>query len=169
MLPRRSLLPFARSLSSMAKPPSNWKRAAPSPPSGTVTFAAQETLPRLPVPNLADTLARLRRSLQPLAHTQDELRAVERKIAEFEHGIGPTLQARLQQRQKEKEHWLEEWWDNWSYMGYRDSVVVNVSYFYGLDDHPPSYPRGPVHRAAALTRPASLRPTPWRGRRSAPP
>lgn len=29
---------------------------------------------------------------------------------------------------------------------------MNVSYFYGFDDHPQRYPRGPEHRAAALTR-----------------
>ncbi|KAL5512913.1 hypothetical protein ACEPAH_3311 [Sanghuangporus vaninii] len=136
----------------MSKPPANWKRTAPAPPSGTVTFAAQSSLPRLPVPALKDTLTRLRRSLVPLAHTKDELRNTEQKIAQFENGLAPVLQTRLEKRQKETQHWLEEWWDLYSYMGYRDSVVVNVSYFYGFDDHPTGYPRGLVHRAAALTR-----------------
>ncbi|EJD07249.1 carnitine acetyl transferase [Fomitiporia mediterranea MF3/22] len=136
----------------MSKPPAHWKRSAPGPPSGSLTVAGQHALPKLPVPTLADTLARLRRSLQPFAHSQDELHAAEKNITEFENGIAPVLQERLEKRQQETEHWLEEWWDTGAYMGYRDSVVVNVSYFYGFDDHPPMYPRGSVHRAAALTR-----------------
>lgn len=136
----------------MSTQPPNWKTAAPSPPSGSLTVAAQEKLPKLPVPELGDTLRRLRRSLKPLALSESELEAVESKISDFEKGLAPKLHARLVQRQRETRHWLEEWWDNGAYMGYRDSVVVNVSYYYGFDAHPAQYPRGPAHRAAALTR-----------------
>ncbi|THH05513.1 hypothetical protein EW145_g4738 [Phellinidium pouzarii] len=137
----------------MSTPPANWKRLAPRPSViDGAAVSAQDSLPRLPVPALTDTLTRLRSSLQPLAHGIDELRATEQKILDFERGLAGELQARLLERQKETQHWLEEWWDNGAYMGYRDSVVVNVSYFYGFDAHPVQYPRGPVHRAAALTR-----------------
>ncbi|KAH8116536.1 carnitine acetyl transferase [Phellopilus nigrolimitatus] len=136
----------------MSTPPAHWKRLAPHPPAGSTTVASQNALPHLPVPALQDTLTRLRGSLRPLAHSEDELRAAEKKIADFEGGLARELHARLVKRQEETEHWLEEWWDSGAYMGYRDSVVVNVSYFYGFDAHPPQYPRGPVHRAAALTR-----------------
>ena len=27
------------------------------------------------------------------------------------------------------QHWLEEWWDRGAYLAYRDSVIVNVSYY----------------------------------------
>ncbi|KAI5117139.1 hypothetical protein M0805_008258 [Coniferiporia weirii] len=136
----------------MSTPPANWKRLAPNPPAGSATIAAQDALARLPVPVLTDTLARLRRSLKPLAHNTDEFHVTQQKITDFESGLSGELHARLVARQKETEHWLEEWWDSGAYMGYRDSVVVNVSYFYGFDAHPSQYPRGPVHRAAALTR-----------------
>lgn len=107
---------------SNAIPPPNWKRSAPSPPSSSLTVAAQSGLQRLPVPDLSATLAKLKESLRPLADSEEELREAERKIDEFANGLGPAFQERLVQRQKEGEHWLEEWWDNGAYMGYRDSV-----------------------------------------------
>ncbi|KAJ7087725.1 acyltransferase ChoActase/COT/CPT [Mycena crocata] len=131
--------------------PADWKLAAPEPLPGTTTFGAQATLPLLPVPELEKTLTRLRESLKPLAWTEDEIAAVDAKIAEFGTGKGPELQQRLLERSKQTKHWLEEWWDNAGYLGYRDSVVVNVSYFYGFDAHPPNLRRqGPVARATAL-------------------
>ena len=136
----------------MSAPPAQWKRLAPHPPKESVTTTGQDKLPRLPVPELSDTFTRLRRSLKPLAHSEDEMKVTEMKIAEFEGGLAKELHQRLVKRQQETEHWLEEWWDAGAYMGYRDSVVVNVSYFYGFDAHPPQYPRGSAHRAAALTR-----------------
>lgn len=105
-----------------ALPPPNWKAGAPGPPIGSPIARAQASLPRLPVPALEDTFARLRCSLSPLAHSKDELKEVERKIRAFEAGSAATLQARLLDRQKTTEHWLEEWWDSGAYMGYRDSV-----------------------------------------------
>lgn len=106
-------------------PPSNWKSLAPPPlldSVTSVTAAAQNRLPRLPVPELHETLAKLKASLKPLARSDEELKEAERKIDEFSQGVGKVLQDRLLQRQNEKEHWLEEWWDNGAYMGYRDSV-----------------------------------------------
>lgn len=152
MFTRRCVPRFSRCLSTMSTPPAHWKRLAPHPPAGSVTAAAQDKLPHLPVPELGETFTRLRRSLKPLALNEDELKAAEVKIAEFEGGLAKDLHQRLVKRQQETEHWLEEWWDAGAYMGYRDSVVVNVSYFYGFDAHPAQYPRGSVHRAAALTR-----------------
>ncbi|KAK7025038.1 carnitine acetyl transferase [Favolaschia claudopus] len=137
--------------------PANWKSAAPEPLPGTTTFAAQASLPLLPVPELQATLARLKESLRPLAWSQEELNTVEAKIAEFAEKKGPELHQRLLDRSKTHKHWLEEWWDNIGYLGYRDSVVVNVSYYYGFDDHPHKA-EGPlsVARAAYLARATML-------------
>lgn len=122
MFPRRSLSRLARRMSSMSTPPAHWKRVAPHPPKGSITFAAQDTLAKLPVPELADTFARLRRSLRPLARSEEEIETTEKKIRNFEADFAKVLHGRLLQRQQETEHWLEEWWDNGAYMGYRDSV-----------------------------------------------
>jgi carnitine O-acetyltransferase len=106
----------------MASPPENWKYRALGPPAETVTVAAQGQLPRLPVPELKDTFARLRRSLKPLAKSDEELAETEKKVKKFEDGLATVLQERLLKRQKETLHWLEEWWDAGAYNGYRDSV-----------------------------------------------
>jgi carnitine O-acetyltransferase len=102
--------------------PVDWKSAAPSSPAGTTTFAAQSTLPSLPVLPLAQTLERLKRTLVPIAHSQAELADAERKIDAFERGIGPELQHRLEAHAQGKPHWLEQWWDDGAYLSYRDSV-----------------------------------------------
>jgi hypothetical protein len=102
--------------------PTDWKSAAPSPPAGSTTFAAQSTLPKLPVLPLAPTLERLKVTLSPIAHSQAELADAQRKIDEFATGIGPELQRRLEEHAQYKPHWLENWWDDVAYLSYRDSV-----------------------------------------------
>lgn len=109
-------------------PPANWKAKAPQPPSGP-TFSAQTRLPKLPVPELEQTLKKLKESLKPIAHSTDEYDASVAKVDDFAKGLAPKLHERLLRRRDETDHWLEEWWDNDAYMAYRDSVVVNVSYF----------------------------------------
>ncbi|THU92738.1 acyltransferase ChoActase/COT/CPT [Dendrothele bispora CBS 962.96] len=136
--------------------PTNWKSLAPVASPGTQTYAAQSNLPKLPVPVLDSTLAKLKDSLKPIAWSEEEYDAVVRKIDEFGKEKGPALQERLVQRAKETEHWLEEWWDDGGYLGYRDSVVVNVSYYYGFDEHPSHLRQTPAARAAGLARAAML-------------
>ncbi|PPQ72312.1 hypothetical protein CVT26_007269 [Gymnopilus dilepis] len=136
--------------------PSNWKAVAPAPLSGSLTFAAQSKLPQLPVPELRDTLSRLRESLKPIAWSESEYASVAKKIDAFERGKGPELQARLLQRASTRQHWLEEWWDDAAYLGYRDSVVVNVSYYYGFDQSPSHLSNAPAARAAGIARAAMI-------------
>ncbi|KAJ7180934.1 carnitine acetyl transferase [Mycena filopes] len=147
---------FMSTRMSVSQPP-DWKTVAPEPLPGTTTFAAQSSLPLLPVPELAATLTRLKESLKPLAWSADEITAAEDKIGAFAAAQGPELQRRLLERSKQHKHWLEEWWDNAGYLGYRDSVVVNVSYYYGFDAHPAQTTRRKhitpaVARAACLAR-----------------
>lgn len=37
-------------------------------------------------------------------------------------------------------NWIAQWWDDLAYMSYRDSVVVNVSYYYGFKRLPQAAP-----------------------------
>ena len=127
---RRSLPHFRhrKMFSSIPLPirPADWKSAAPEPLPGTLTFAAQSNLPRLPVPDLRQTLDRLRVSLKPIAWSDSEYSSVLRKIDTFANDQGPQLQQRLLNRASERPHWLEEWWDNAGYLGYRDSVYIFI-------------------------------------------
>ncbi|CAK5279447.1 unnamed protein product [Mycena citricolor] len=144
------------SLRMLGSQPPNWKTVAPAPSEPGPTFAGQSSLPLLPVPELEATLARLKESLKPLAWSQDELAAAEAKVDEFAAGMGPELHARLLEHAKQRTHWLEEWWDNIGYLGYRDSVVVNVSYYYGFGSQPPHATQGRLGRAAYLARATML-------------
>ena len=105
--------------------PGNWKEAAPAPLPGP-TFAAQSSLPKLPVPELSDTLTKLKESLKPIALDEKEYERVVKSIDEFAAKQGPVLQERLVQRAQQRDHWLEEWWDDLGYLGYRDSVSMSL-------------------------------------------
>ncbi|KAF9480551.1 carnitine acetyl transferase [Pholiota conissans] len=136
--------------------PIHWKASAPEPLPGTLTFAAQRSLPKLPVPKLEDTVVRLKESLKPIAWSEAEFNAVAKKIDAFAATKGPELQKRLLQRETEHPHWLEEWWDDAGYLGYRDSVVVYVSYYYGFDSSPLHLSQSPAGRAAGIARSALI-------------
>ena len=114
------------SITNTVRPP-RWKEGAPSPLPGP-TFAAQSSLPKLPVPELSDTLTKLKESLKPIAWTDHEYQEVVRKIDEFGEKKGPELQKRLLARAQEpgRLHWFEEWWDDLAYLGYRDSVSNSI-------------------------------------------
>jgi len=114
----------------MSTIPKNWKALAPAPPAGTLSFKGQADLPRLPVPQLDATLSKLKRSLKAMAWDEGEYKVAERKVDELAQGLGPELQRRLEaHRDDGRDHWLERWWDEVAYFGYRDSVMVNVSYY----------------------------------------
>lgn len=91
------------------------------------------------------------RTLEP--HLTPEELAQTRKLAEDfikAGGVGPLLQHRLLARaQQEPLSWLHNWWYHWAYVDYRDSVVVNVSFFYQFET--PSEKVTQLGRATDLT------------------
>ncbi|KAG6826189.1 hypothetical protein H0H87_007715, partial [Tephrocybe sp. NHM501043] len=99
----------------------------------------QASLPHLPVPALDSTLAKYLESVEPLL-TPAQLAHTKATAAEFlSSPQAATLQARLQERAASQQHgdnWLSEWWNDVAYMGYRDPVVVFVSYFFVHLAHP---------------------------------
>lgn len=92
--------------------PKDWKAAVPSAPSGASTYAQQDKLQRLPVPELKDTFSRLSESLQSLARDAAELSTTQTNISAFADGLAPKLQERLKARQAVTSNWLEDWWDD---------------------------------------------------------
>lgn len=109
--------------------PSAWKEASPAFPQGSQLQKSQASLPKLPVPELTESLERLRESLKPVAWSDEEFSAASRKIEEFAKGLGPELHKRLAERAGSTPHWLEEWWDDAGYLTYRDPVSQNRSLF----------------------------------------
>ena len=88
--------------------PADWKSAAPYSPGDketSRTYGSTLKLPRLPVPKLEDTTARLKETLRPHAYTAEEYAEAERKIDPCASGLGPELQKRLLKRAEGREHW----------------------------------------------------------------
>ena len=113
----------------------------------------ENSLPRLPVPSLAETAAKYLKSVKPLL-TPAEFSKTESAVRDFVKpgGIGEKLQTKLVRRAQDPncKNWLAEWWDNAAYLEYRDPVVIFVSYFYSHKDDRAR--RLPAQRAAALTK-----------------
>ncbi|KAI9021261.1 acyltransferase ChoActase/COT/CPT [Hyaloraphidium curvatum] len=108
------------------------------------TFSNQSRLPSLPVPSLEnETIPLLLNTLRPLAWTDAEWKAVNAKAAEFAApgGIGQELQKRLLKDAEGKRNWLDDLWLHKAYVEYRDSSVLNVSYYLTMLTEPSDYPK----------------------------
>ncbi|KAJ6462051.1 acyltransferase ChoActase/COT/CPT [Mycena vitilis] len=145
-LTRRSLTMPPSRKSSTEVPPKGYAVDPAAPP----MLRYQASLPRLPVPTISSTahkyLESTRPHLTPAEYAQTEA-AVHAFIASPQSA---ELQQRLEARAAEPgmRSWLSEWWNDVAYMGYRDPVVVFVSYFYvHVDDR---LRAKPAQRAASL-------------------
>ncbi|KAG8892414.1 Carnitine O-acetyltransferase mitochondrial, partial [Tulasnella sp. 403] len=111
----------------------------------------QRSLPKLPVPTLASTAAKYLETVEPLV-TPQEFTETKKAVEQFVSSEqGNELQKRLLARAADgRPSWLSDWWNEVAYMGYRDPVVVFVSYFYV---HVDDALRGDiVSRAASLVK-----------------
>lgn len=112
----------------------------------------QANLPKLPVPALSGTLQKYLQSVRPLLDDA-EYQKTEQAAKEFESpgGLGQKLQERLVARAQDPSivNWMEDWWLDQAYMGYRDPVVIYVSYFFLFKDD--KLRKSPAQRAAAIT------------------
>ncbi|KAJ8659899.1 hypothetical protein O0I10_004492 [Lichtheimia ornata] len=111
----------------------------------------QKNLPRMPVPPLQDTLAKYLTTCKPLL-SDAEFKKTEAAVKEFiSSGVGAELQRRLEAKAADPAclNWLDDWWLDAAYLGYRDPVVVYVSYFYLFKDD--RQRKLPAKRAAAIT------------------
>ena len=119
-------------------------------PAETPMFRYQASLPKLPVPTLESTCAKYLETVQPLLTPNDYARTKSSVASFLTSPHAAELQSRLKDRaaQPETLNWLSDWWNDVAYMGYRDSVVVNVSYFYVHNDDP--FRKAPAARAASL-------------------
>ncbi|KAF2764937.1 putative carnitine O-acetyltransferase mitochondrial precursor [Teratosphaeria nubilosa] len=115
-------------------------------------FAQQESLPRLPVPPVEQTLTKWLHSTVPHQPSEGAYKATEKAVQSALNGpdaqMVQTLQKRLQDRAASKKSWLSEWWNEAAYMGYRDPIIPYVNYFYKHADDRKR--RNNVTRASAL-------------------
>ncbi|XP_055896071.1 carnitine O-acetyltransferase-like isoform X2 [Biomphalaria glabrata] len=90
------------------------------------TFSVQYSLPKLPVPQLEQTLKKYLETCRPLL-TDDQYKATEQIVHEFQITEGPVLQKLLEERAAKHLNWLSDWWKHVAYLDCRDPIVVNVN------------------------------------------
>ncbi|KAL8924985.1 MAG: hypothetical protein Q9172_002414 [Xanthocarpia lactea] len=113
-----------------------------------ITYAAQDKLPKLPIPELEDTCRKYLAVLEPLQNQreQDDTAAA---VREFLKTDGPELQARLKKYATGKTSYIEQFWYD-SYLNFDSSVVLNLNPFFLLEDDPTPARNNQVTRAASL-------------------
>ncbi|KAL4754916.1 hypothetical protein BDW72DRAFT_200326 [Aspergillus terricola var. indicus] len=115
---------------------------------GGITFAHQDSLPKLPIPDLESTCKKYLDALSPLQtpKEQEETRAA---VREFLKGEGPGLQERLQKYATSQTSYIEQFWYD-SYLNYDSPVVLNLNPFFLLEDDPTPARNNQLTRAASL-------------------
>jgi carnitine O-acetyltransferase len=113
-----------------------------------ITYAAQDSLPKLPIPDLSSTLRKYLEALAPLQSDRehDETKAAAR---DFEAGEGKQLQEKLKKYATGKSSYIEQFWYD-SYLNYDNPVVLNLNPFFLLEDDPTPARNNQVTRAASL-------------------
>jgi carnitine O-acetyltransferase len=94
-----------QSYSRQAREPLAASKSAQSKPG--VTFAAQDKLPKLPIPDLESTLQKYLTALEPLQSGREH-RATEDAVSEFMHNEGPQLNERLKLYATGKSSYIEQ-------------------------------------------------------------
>jgi len=75
------------------------------------TFSFEDSLPKLPVPSLEETLAKYLKSVQPFV-TEEELTKTKIICENFKNSPRvQELQTLLVKRAEEKQSWLAEWYE----------------------------------------------------------
>jgi len=119
---------------------------------GGPLYAAQSTLPSLPLPSLQATLDTLKDSLLAVCTSSAEEESVLADLSTFSATGGALLQTLLQSRADTahltKTSWLQHWWNTQGYLIPRNPVVIDVSYFFQFTPDPMASTS--AARAAAL-------------------
>ncbi|KAI1294047.1 Choline/Carnitine o-acyltransferase-domain-containing protein [Xylaria venustula] len=115
---------------------------------GGITFAAQDNLPKLPIPDLENSCRKYLAALRPLQGPREH---AETRLAvqEFLKSDGPDLQEKLQKYALGKSSFIEQFWYD-SYLNYDNPVVLNLNPFFLLEDDPTPARNNQVTRAASL-------------------
>jgi carnitine O-acetyltransferase len=118
----------------------------------TGTFDAEDGLPRVPVPALADSAAQFLEWCDPLL--DDDQRAETRAAVDQllrADGPGPVLQAALEAYDAEPttHSWLDDFWAA-RYLGRRDRIALNANFFFLFADSADPAEADQAARAAGL-------------------
>ncbi|GMF29263.1 unnamed protein product [Phytophthora lilii] len=92
------------------------------------TMQYQDELPPLPLPPLEQTLEQYVQSCEPLLEPS-ELEHTKAVCHDFLNGVGPQLQAILQERADTERNWIEEWWETFAYLQPRYPSAININWY----------------------------------------
>lgn len=113
-----------------------------------ITFAAQDRLPKLPIPDLDSSLNKYLKALTPLQSAKEH-RDSEAAVKDFLRSDGAKLQEKLKEYAKGRANYIEQFWYD-SYLNYDNPVVLNLNPFFLLEDDPTPARNNQVTRAASL-------------------
>ncbi|KAI9293906.1 acyltransferase ChoActase/COT/CPT [Neoconidiobolus thromboides FSU 785] len=130
----RTLLKSRNLIRTMSTSKVNLNLAAATTSTPEITkplYQFQNSLPKLPVPELEATLKKYIKTVKPLV-SEEQYQNTLKVVEKFQNEVGPELQKRLQARASNESilNWLDAWWNDIAYFSYRDPVVIYVSYFY---------------------------------------
>lgn len=129
-------------------PSSKSPSSSPTPTKKGVTFANQDSLPKLPIPDLESTCRKYIESLVPLQSPREH-EETKAAVHDFLKTDGPELQERLKKYASSKTSYIEQFWYD-SYLNFDNSVVLNLNPFFLLEDDPTPARNNQVTRAASL-------------------
>jgi len=118
------------------------------PTKGGVTFAQQDKLPKLPIPDLEKTCERYLAALKPLQSGREHA-DTKFAVQEFLQGEGPELNEKLKKYAEARTSYIEQFWYD-SYLNFDNPVVLNLNPFFLLEDDPTPARNNQVTRAASL-------------------
>ncbi|KAK7746828.1 carnitine O-acetyltransferase yat1 [Cytospora paraplurivora] len=113
-----------------------------------VTFAHQDKLPKLPIPDLESSCKKYLAALKPLQSAREHS-DTRQAVQEFLKHEGPELQEKLKKYAEGKTSYIEQFWYD-SYLNYDNPVVLNLNPFFLLEDDPTPARDNQVTRAASL-------------------
>ncbi|GAB1313220.1 carnitine O-acetyltransferase yat1 [Madurella fahalii] len=117
-------------------------------PKGGVTYAHQDHLPKLPIPDLERTCERYLTALRPLQSPREHAET-RHAVQEFLRGEGPELNEKLKKYAEGRTSYIEQFWYD-SYLNFDNPVVLNLNPFFLLEDDPTPARNNQVTRAASL-------------------
>jgi len=118
----------------------------------TSTYQYQDSLQKLPIPDLQETCAQYLKVLKPLQTESEHANSVE-AVNKFLGSSGPYLDQELRNYSKSRNSYIEQFWYD-SYLNYDSPVVLNLNPFFVLEDDPfnnDSSSNPQIKRATSLT------------------
>ncbi|KAK3297604.1 Choline/Carnitine o-acyltransferase-domain-containing protein [Chaetomium fimeti] len=117
-------------------------------PKGGVTYAHQDDLPKLPIPELEVSCEKYLTSLRPLQSAREHAET-RHAVQAFLRNEGPELNEKLKRYAEARTSYIEQFWYD-SYLNFDNPVVLNLNPFFLLEDDPTPARNNQVTRAGSL-------------------